>query len=356
MGIYNRDYFRESRRGSWGLDELTPVVKYLIWANIIVYLLQLVVVRQVPMTKHEVVARDFDPKVAKILQDKEAEGSAAYQEFLEKNERFSQIVAHVEFEMIRNPTKALPIVQEWLELDTAKVVYGGQVWRLITHAFCHAREDYFHILFNMLFLYWFGSTMEGRYGRREFLRFYLAGALAAASAYAALDLYTGSTIPAIGASGAVMAVVMLYTLHHPYQTIFLCWVLPVEMRWVLAGYILWDLHPLLLTLGGDQVRDGIAHAAHLGGALFGFLYWHYQWRLDGLLGRIGLPSLPRFGRRRRPRLRVVSAPPQREPDEMSRVDELLQKIFELGQESLTEEERAILNDASERIRNRQRGG
>jgi membrane associated rhomboid family serine protease len=355
MGIYNRDYFRESRRGSWGLEELTPVVKYLIWANVVVYLLQIVVVREVPMTKDEFIESNYGPEIAKVFRDKQAEGAAAYEAFLKEHEHFKQIVSHVELQMIRNPTKRVPIVQEWLELDTNKVVYGGQVWRLITHAFCHARGDYFHILFNMIFLYWFGSTIEARYGRREFLRFYLAGALAAALAFVGLDLYTGSTTPAIGASGAVMAVVMLYTLHYPYQTIFLFWVLPMEMRWVMAGYILLDLHPFLLTLGGDRVFDGIAHAAHLGGALFGFLYWHYHWQLDGLLGRIGVPSLPRWGRRRRPRLRVVSAPPP-EPDEMSRVDELLQKIFELGQESLTEEERAILHDASERIRNRQRGG
>jgi membrane associated rhomboid family serine protease len=329
------------------------VVKYLIWANIGVFLLQIFIVREERITPLEMI-REFHPGLDKLLKEKEAEGPEAVEALKEEYPELKEMLSQQRLQALMFPTRRVSLVQEWFELDTNKVVYGGQVWRILTHAFCHDRNGIFHLLFNMLCLYWFGSAIEARYGRREFLRFYLAGAVTAAAAYMALDVYSGTSRPAIGASGAVMAVMMLYTLHYPYQTIFLFWVLPVEMRWVMAGYVIWDLHPILIQLSGDQVFDGIAHAAHLGGALFGFLYWHYHWQLDGLLGRLGMPTLPRISRRRRPRLRVVAPPP--EPDEMSRVDELLQKIHELGQESLTEDERAILNEASARIRNRQRGG
>jgi membrane associated rhomboid family serine protease len=254
-----------------------------------------------------------------------------------------------------NPGQKVSLIQEWFELDTNKVVWGGQVWRLLTHAFCHDRYSLFHILLNMLCLYWFGGTLETMYGGREFLLFYLTAAVVAALAFVGLDLYTGSSIPAIGASGAVMAVMMLYTMHFPHQTILIFWVLPVEMRWVMALYAIWDLHPVLLALAGDRYFTGVAHAAHLGGLVFGFLYAHYQWRLEPLLDRVR-----QLRGRRKPRLRLVSVPDVSPPDEpnagMDRVDELLQKICDTGRSSLTQEELAVLQKASERLKNRPHGG
>ena len=137
-------------------------------------------------------------------------------------------------------------------LDTNKVIEQGQVWRLLTHAFCHDRHNILHIVFNMLFLFWFGRTLESMYGSREFLLFYLTAAICAALAYVALDLYTGSPIPAVGASGAVMAVVMLYTMHFPTEEIYICFIIPIQMRWLMVIFVIWDLHPVLLALAGSR--------------------------------------------------------------------------------------------------------
>src|SRR5262249_39604855 len=92
-----------------------------------------------------------------------------------------------------SPGKKVSLVQEWAELDTRKLLHG-QVWRLLTHAFCHERFGVFHILFNMLFLYWWGCTIESMYGTREFLAFYLTAAVVAGLAFVGLDLWTGSRI------------------------------------------------------------------------------------------------------------------------------------------------------------------
>src|SRR5262249_21730559 len=157
----------------------------------------------------------------------------------------------------------------------------------------------FHIFFNMLFLYWFGCTLESMYGSREFLLFYLAGALAAALANIAFDLYTGTSIPAPpGASGAIMAVIMLYTWHLPRETICMFWVIPIEIRWLVVFYVIWDIHPLLLSLAGGRVFDGIGHAAHLGGLAFGFLYAKFQWRLAPFGDRLPKLNLERPSRPR----------------------------------------------------------
>jgi len=247
----------------------------------------------------------------------------------------------------RLPTQKVSIVQEWFELDTKKVVYSGQIWRLLTHAFCHDRMGIFHIFLNMLGLYWFGSTLESMYGSREFLLFYLTAAVVAGLGFVGLELYTGSQSSAIGASGAVMAVMMLYTMHYPYDTIRIFWFFPLEMRWVMLLYVIWDVHPVLLSLSGEHFFDGIGHSAHLGGAAFGFLYAHYHWRLTPIVDRL---PMPRSHRRPLPPREVIPFPRRHvKPDaEDARLDELLRKISTSGQTSLTEEETRFLQQASQR--------
>ena len=125
--------------------------------------------------------------------------------------------------------------------------------------------------------------------------------------------------------------------------------IPVEMRWLMILYVIWDLHPVLLALAGDRVFSGIAHSAHLGGLAFGFLYGWYQWRLEPLIDWLPWP-----GAKGKPRSRLRLAPatlPEPPPDaDMRRVDDILKKISESGQDSLTDEERDTLRKVSDRIR------
>ena len=356
MGIYNRDYYKDMSAGrsggTFGLDGLSPVVKWIIVANVAVFLLQIFIVREVRLSPLNWL-RQNDPDLDQLLEDKD-ENDPEVQDKLKKD--YPAIYKSME-EMNKNknliPPMRVSILQEWLELDTKKVVFHGQLWRLLTHAFCHDRYGVFHIVFNMLFLYIFGCTLESMYGSREFLLFYLVGAVVAAFAFVGLQLYTGSYGPAIGASGAVMAVTMLYTMHFPTETIRILWLIPIEMRWLMVFYVIFDLHPILLSLAGDRIFTGVANAAHLGGVAFGFAYAKFEWRLEPLADLI---RMPRLRLKRRPRLRLApETMPEPEPEvEMSRVDQILQKIYESGQTSLTDEERAILRDASERIKNRAR--
>lgn len=354
MGIYNRDYIRDHRSSdSWGFTE---VVKYLVIANVVVFLLQIFVVRTERLTPLESLRRTM-PQIDKYLKEHEADDPEALEKLRKKYPELDKMLKEDTLDQLLMPPQKVSIVQEWFQLDTQKVVYQGQVWRLLTHAFCHDRFGIFHIFFNMLLLYWFGTTLESMYGPREFLFFYLTAAVVAGLAFVAIDLQTGSTIPCVGASGAVMAVMMLYTMHYPGETIRIFWLWSLEMRWVMLLYAIWDLHPVLLALAGDQFNTGVAHAAHLGGLAFGFLYFKYQWRLENLVDRIPWPSRP-VRARGRPRLRLAAGtyPDQeREPEpDTSRVDELLQKIHESGRASLSEEELAILQDASARMRKRSR--
>jgi Rhomboid family len=148
-----------------------------------------------------------------------------------------------------------------------------------------------------------------------------------------------------------MGVMMLYTMHFPLEEICVFWFFPLQMRWLMTLYVIFELHPLLLALSGDRLWSGIAHSAHLGGLAFGFLYARYEWRLETILDRMTAFS---FRWRRARRLHLVPAEPaESNPDpDSAKIDELLDKILASGESSLTEEEREVLPTASARRKNR----
>jgi len=360
MGFRDRDYSRgDDNESHWGVT-VTPAVKYILIANVVVFLLQIFVVREVQSATE--LLRRFNPEFNKLYEEAEAGNAEAAQEL--KKQYGDILESDKDKSKLRGFASFMPrvsIVTEWFELVPSKVYRQGQVWRLFTHAFCHSRESLWHILFNMLAFFWFGRTLESMFGTREFTYFYFAGILAAAFAYIALDLYTGENAPAIGASGAVMAVLMLYTWHFPRSEMLVFWVLPIEMRFLMAFYVLWDLHPVLLTLSGDRGSSGIAHAAHLGGLAFGFFYGKCNWNISSLVGdvfdRRSWPLwLRRSPLRSRPRLRIAPEPRDDEGTSLDadNIDAILQKIFVSGRASLTDAEIEILRKASERLKKQRR--
>jgi membrane associated rhomboid family serine protease len=339
MGIQGRDYYRESskytdRLTGWGWIAIPPVCKWIIIINVVTFLLQIFITR--PIRRG-----DLERTGAPIASDDESDDGAGIGPFMPR----------------------VSVVQDWAQLETDKVLHG-QVWRLLTHAFCHDRTGIWHLLFNMVFFYWFGPTLESMYGSREFLLFYLTAAVVAGLAYVGLDLITHSSVPAIGASGAVMAVTMLYAIHYPRTVIYIMMIIPLEVRWLVALYVIFDLHPVLLALAGDRMFTGVAHAAHLGGLAFGYVYWKFNWRLEPLVASLRRPNWSRMTASRRgirvyhpehepEREREPEPEPQIDPSDAA-VDDILRKIREHGESSLTQLERQTLIAASERYKNRHR--
>jgi membrane associated rhomboid family serine protease len=339
MGLESRHYFRDGRYSDsfsgWGLD-FTPVVKKLIIANVVVFLLQIFFTRPATPTI---------PFLDRAIENTPAVKDAPEGE--EREEARREAREAMEGMMGGMPGFRVSVVQEWFQLDPKKTVESGQIWRLVTCAFCHDRHAIWHILFNMLMLYWFGTRLERMYGPREFLLFYLTAAVCGSLAFVALAYYTDSPNPAIGASGAVMGVMMLYVIFYPNETMLLFWFFPVPLWILLSVYVIYDLHPVLLALAGDKMFSQVAHAGHLGGLAFGFLYWKFNLRLEALLGR----KVRRWPRREPQPMPAREVIPIREPDALSeRVDEVLRKISEQGKDSLTDEERDVLIRASEKFR------
>jgi membrane associated rhomboid family serine protease len=240
-------------------------------------------------------------------------------------------------------------------------VLQGEVWRLLTYAFLHA--DILHILFNMLFLWWFGHELEDIYGHKEFLAFYLVAAVVGGLGFVGWDLVRNEGYPCLGASGAVTAVLVLAAMHFPGRYIWIWFVLRVPIWLFVVIFVGWDLITFLM---GSHTTTAVT--VHLSGAAFGFLYFKGHWRIMNLW-----PDLRAWRRARaRGRLRVYREEEEtptprareREPepapvhgaddDLEAKLDEVLKKVSDYGQESLTEHERQVLLQASEIYRRRRR--
>ena len=238
-----------------------------------------------------------------------------------------------------------------LVLQTDKVLHG-QVWRLLTYAFLHDPNSVMHILFNMLFLWWFGADMEDLYRPKEFLAFYLTSAVAGGVVHVVLvKLALIEPKGVFGASGAVTAVVMLCALHYPTKIILLFFFLPVPIWAFVVFMVAKDAFTLI---GGAPTHTAVD--VHLAGAAFGFFYQKCHLHLTSLW-----PQLKAWRRRQsQPRLRVfrdeeetptpvsvAAAAPADEEQLEAKMDAILEKISRTGKESLTEGERALLLRASE---------
>jgi membrane associated rhomboid family serine protease len=204
------------------------------------------------------------------------------------------------------------------------------VWQFVTYLFLHHVDHLFHILFNLLTLWMFGCEVESRLGPRRFLALYLCGGIFAGLAFATWHAFGQMFDVAVGASGAVMAILVAFTLLAPNRVVLLFFVLPMRMKTLMWGLIGVDLCMLMLVEDG-----GIANTAHLGGALFGYLWF----RLGPGVGRVlaGVEA----GRQQKDRLK--------EAEVKEEVDRLLVKIKEQGMTSLTSKERRFLQNASRRF-------
>src|SRR5262249_52983541 len=134
--------------------------------------------------------------------------------------------------VIVEPGSSASWITDTFILNT-EAVMQGQVWRLLTYAFLHDPGGFWHILFNMLFLWWFGSTVEDLYGPWEFLTFYLVAAVLGGIAFelAWLTMPMRGAQYCLGASGAVTAVLVLFAFHYPRHVIFLFGLVPIPI-WI----------------------------------------------------------------------------------------------------------------------------
>ena len=164
-------------------------------------------------------------------------------------------------------------------------------WQLLTYGFMHGNIG--HLLFNMLALLMFGAPIEHLWGLRRFLTFYLVCVAGAAVCQLLVGAWTlsqgGQGYPTVGASGGIFGLLLAYGMLFPQQRVMLLIPpIPMKARTLVIVYGLVELF-----MGVTNTMPGVAHFAHLGGMLFGWLLIRY-WR-----------GQPPFGRKGPPRMRVV---------------------------------------------------
>ena len=146
-------------------------------------------------------------------------------------------------------------------------------WQVVTYAFLHG--SLLHLFFNMLGLWMFGSELERVWGQRRYLQFYFASVLAAAATQLLVAAMTGSVYPTVGASGGLFGLLLAFGMMFPNRMIVpLIPPIPMKAKVFVAIY-----GALELLLGVSGAASGVAHFAHLGGMLGGYLmirYWRGQ--------------------------------------------------------------------------------
>ncbi len=233
-------------------------------------------------------------------------------------------------------------------------------WQLFTYMFMHG--GFAHIFLNMLALWMFGMELENTWGSRKFLIYYLACGLGAGITNMIVAPLIGQAAPTVGASGAVFGVLAAFGILFPERSIYIYFLLPGRAKYFVAGYILMELYT-----GVTATMDGVAHFAHLGGAAVGVVYlmadrgvvpfrrwWH---ALRGSQEE----SFPRSSRFRRKAEEVYEAKfydiktgqPRNgaagEEITQEDIDAILDKISAGGYQSLTDEEKRILFEASKKL-------
>lgn len=149
----------------------------------------------------------------------------------------------------------------------------GRIWTLLTSAFSH--NMFLHILINMYVLNSFGSLIEAILGVKSFVRFYLmAGILSSLSHALVSALILGQPdTPALGASGAVSGVILIFSFMFPKEKILIFGLIPVPALWGALGFIGLDVWGLIKQAEGGGLPIG--HGAHIGGALCGIAYYYF---------------------------------------------------------------------------------
>ncbi len=241
-------------------------------------------------------------------------------------------------------------------------------WQLVTYLFMHG--GFLHLFLNMFALWMFGMELENIWGSKKFLMYYLmCGVGAGLSNLFLSPVFTSVEAPTIGASGAIYGVLVAFGMMFPNRPIYIYFLFPIKAKYFVTIYMLIEI----LSVGSNS---GIAHLAHLGGGLVGFLYILLTDKTN-MSSIFRFPANPGIPKQRK----SPSSPPNvyrskyyekyntgSETDDVSdadyyvdkehktenkalqeKIDEILDKISKDGYKSLSDEEKRILFEASKKI-------
>ena len=238
------------------------------------------------------------------------------------------------------------LVFGWFSFRPSEMLF--RPWGAVTYMFLHG--DFWHLFMNMLVLFFFGPPLESKWGSRAFIKYY---AICGLGGVALSFFFVSYSI--IGASAAVYGVMLAFAVNWPDAPIYVWGIFPVKAKWLVAF-----LCVVTFTSAFGGTGGGVAHFAHLGGFIAGFLYLKTDWKAAKQLQKIGKAARSRRfaivpsntsddGASERRSRRDLTADAS-ESSVLDAVDKVLDKISAEGMGSLTEDERRLLDEVSKRRR------
>lgn len=234
------------------------------------------------------------------------------------------------------------LVADWFAFHPSRIL--TRPWGALTYMFVHG--GFWHVFINMLMLFFFGPHLERRWGSREFIKFYLICGLGGA---ALSFLFMPNSV--IGASAAVYGVMMAFGMTWPEAPIYVWGIFPVKAKWLVVFLFVLSFFSAVGGAGG-----GVAHFAHLGGLLTGFIYLKADWQPSDRLEKLRKATKVR-------RFAIVPREESQDDDRseagswktgdeelLDEVDRILDKISEEGMSALTRDELRTLDEVSRKRR------
>lgn len=200
------------------------------------------------------------------------------------------------------------------------------LWQFVSYMFLHSTTDPWHLIFNMLTLWMFGSEIERVLGTRRFLTLYFTAGIFAAVCCCIFTPWT----PIVGASGAIFAIEVAFAMYFP-NSIVIFYFFPMKAKYLVMIFAGITIFNCVVPKGGN-----VAHFAHLGGLLYGFLFVRYSQRIVEYT--------------RRWQIYQHEKEIMREQELRTKVDEILEKVNREGLQNLTWKERNFLKNASKKYR------
>jgi membrane associated rhomboid family serine protease len=156
-------------------------------------------------------------------------------------------------------------MKTFFALTPAMVLDHFMIWQLATYMFMHGGIE--HILFNMLALWMFGTTLEQDWGTRRFLKYYFVCGIGAGICDITLNVIIGHwNIPTLGASGAIFGLLLAFGVLYPNQIVLFFFIFPMKAKYMVM------IVGAIAFLGALNVNSGVSDFAHLGGMAFGYAY------------------------------------------------------------------------------------
>ncbi|NQU87403.1 MAG: rhomboid family intramembrane serine protease [Mariniphaga sp.] len=238
------------------------------------------------------------------------------------------------------------LLLDWLALPDSPAETIRRPWTLITYMFLH--YDFLHILFNIIGLYWFGKLFLDRFEQDKLLGLYILGGLAGGVlymlAYNFLPAFTDVNGLLMGASAAVIAILVAIAVYEPNREIHLAFIGAVKLKYVARFYVLFSVIGISTSNPGGNI-------AHLGGAMFGWLYMVQLRKGKDMSSGIVkfINKLAAFFKPRQ-KIRVTHKQPPRDDyqynkqknENQEEINKILDKIAKSGYDSLSKREKEIL--------------